>query len=91
MSAKPGKSLAVRVSLAAGTDLHEVVKVAPNRAARLSELATIGLALQQMQEIAPSIRPQEPVTKALPPSNSLSDVPTRTKLVDEAMLQDWTS
>jgi hypothetical protein len=42
------RSTYVRVTLAAGTDLQNALKNMPNRAARLVELATMGLALQRV-------------------------------------------
>lgn len=41
------RSTYVRVTLSAGTDLQNALKNMPNRAARLVELATMGLALQR--------------------------------------------
>lgn len=47
MPNRPERSTYVRVTLAAGTDLQNALKNVPNRAARLVELATMGLALQR--------------------------------------------
>jgi hypothetical protein len=70
MDEKLHRSTYVRVAVASHTDLNLELQNAPNRAARLLELATMGLALHKAAMTAQLVRTSRSSAATIPPDAS---------------------
>jgi uncharacterized protein YggE len=83
------KSTYVRVALAADTALSHALSDAPNRAARLLELATMGLALQKVATASQMVhRPPTPLAFAKQTASEQERM-AAARRVDDELMEIW--
>lgn len=89
MSYTAAKSIYVRVALAADTALNLELSHAPNRAARLLELATMGFALQKTASASQLVRRTSTPSACAKQPESEQERIAVARRVDDELMEIW--